>query len=151
MRRPAYDNFLEGNCMSRCTSIAAIITVLCFTAPLGAQVTTGNATRPDSVQLTVSGTREAASTTASQDASEVHSKASVGPTREGTIVGLRLRPEDVAPVPSPAPGKNSENKALMIVGGAAFIAGALIGGDAGTIIMIGGAGFGLYGLWQYLR
>lgn len=42
-------------------------------------------------------------------------------------------------------------KALMIVGGAAFIAGALIGDTAGTAIMIGGAGVGLYGLYLYLQ
>jgi hypothetical protein len=40
---------------------------------------------------------------------------------------------------------------LMIVGGAAFLAGALIGGDAGTIVMVGGAGIGLYGLYLYLQ
>ena len=39
----------------------------------------------------------------------------------------------------------------MIVGGAAFLAGAIIGGDAGTIIMVGGAAVGLYGLYLYLQ
>ena len=49
--------------------------------------------------------------------------------------------------------RNSQGqpKALMIVGGAAFIAGALIGDTAGTAIMIGGAGIGLYGLYLYLQ
>ena len=42
-------------------------------------------------------------------------------------------------------------EALMIVGGAAFLAGALIGDDAGTIVMVGGAGIGLYGLYLYLQ
>jgi hypothetical protein len=42
-------------------------------------------------------------------------------------------------------------EALMIVGGAAFLAGAIIGGDPGTIVMIGGAGIGLYGLYLYLQ
>lgn len=40
---------------------------------------------------------------------------------------------------------------LMIVGGATFIAGALIGDDAGTIVMVGGAAVGLYGLYLYLQ
>ena len=137
--------------MSRCTSIAAIITVLCFTAPLGAQVKTDNVSKADSVQLTVNATRADTSVSASSGASKAQPMTSLAPTREGTIAALRLRTEGTAPVPAPSPGKNSENKALMIVGGAAFVAGALIGGDAGTIIMIGGAGFGLYGLWQYLR
>jgi hypothetical protein len=41
--------------------------------------------------------------------------------------------------------------ALMIVGGAAFIAGLIIGGGAGTAIAIGGAVIGLYGLYLYLQ
>jgi hypothetical protein len=42
-------------------------------------------------------------------------------------------------------------KALMIVGGVGFLAGAVIGGDAGTIVMLGSAVVGLYGLYQYLQ
>ena len=45
-------------------------------------------------------------------------------------------------------GKNSV--ALMIVGGAALIVGAVIGDTAGTIVMLGGAGIGLYGLYLFL-
>jgi hypothetical protein len=40
---------------------------------------------------------------------------------------------------------------LMIVGGAGIITGAIIGGDAGTVIIIGGAGVGLYGLYLFLQ
>ena len=40
--------------------------------------------------------------------------------------------------------------ALMIVGGAALVVGAVIGDDAGTIVMLGGAGIGLYGLYLFL-
>ena len=45
----------------------------------------------------------------------------------------------------------SQPEVLMIVGGAAFLAGAIIGDDAGTLIMIGGAGIGLWGLYLYLQ
>lgn len=41
--------------------------------------------------------------------------------------------------------------ALMIVGGAAIVVGAIIGGTAGTLFMVGGAVAGLYGLYQYLQ
>lgn len=41
--------------------------------------------------------------------------------------------------------------ALMIVGGAAIVLGAVIAGDAGTLFMIGGAVTGLIGLYQYLQ
>lgn len=44
-----------------------------------------------------------------------------------------------------------QSQALMIVGGAALIVGAIIGDDPGTIIMVGGAIVGLYGLYQYLQ
>jgi hypothetical protein len=39
----------------------------------------------------------------------------------------------------------------MVVGVGAMIAGALIGGTAGTIIVIGGAGMALFGLYHYLE
>ena len=44
-----------------------------------------------------------------------------------------------------------QSRALMFVGLATLIAGAVIGGDAGTIIMVAGAGIGLWGLYQYLQ
>ena len=44
-----------------------------------------------------------------------------------------------------------EPMALMVVGGAALLAGLIIGGDAGTVLAVGGVIIGLYGLYQYLR
>ncbi len=41
--------------------------------------------------------------------------------------------------------------ALMVVGGGALLAGLIIGGDAGTVIAIGGTAMGLVGLYQYLQ
>lgn len=41
--------------------------------------------------------------------------------------------------------------ALMIVGGAAIVLGAVIGGTAGTLFMVGGAVAALLGLYQYLQ
>jgi hypothetical protein len=40
---------------------------------------------------------------------------------------------------------------MMIVGGAAFIVGAVVGGKSGTAVMIGGGILGLVGLWNYLQ
>ena len=45
----------------------------------------------------------------------------------------------------------TRSESLMIIGGAIFLAGAIIGDDAGTIIMIGGAAVGIYGLYLYLQ
>lgn len=53
--------------------------------------------------------------------------------------------------PMPSPHGASEGVKLMIFGGAALLTGAVIGGDAGGIIMVGGAVVGLYGLWVYLN
>ncbi|HET7456572.1 MAG TPA: hypothetical protein VFJ74_02890 [Gemmatimonadaceae bacterium] len=77
-------------------------------------------------------------------------------TAESPAVDVASRPLSSAAANAPTnalPARNSQGqpKALMIVGGAAFIAGALIGDTAGTAIMIGGAGVGLYGLYLYLQ
>jgi hypothetical protein len=40
---------------------------------------------------------------------------------------------------------------LMIVGGAAFLAGLIIGDDVGTAIAVGGAAIGLYGLYLWAQ
>ena len=78
-----------------------------------------------------------------------------GPTMDNATVTLK-RPSSEsqsakAPVVVARRGTGDQSTALMIVGGAAFLAGAIIGGDAGTIIMVGGAGIGLYGLYLYLQ
>jgi hypothetical protein len=39
----------------------------------------------------------------------------------------------------------------MIVGATALLVGAVIGDDAGTIIMVGGAVIGLWGLYNFLN
>ena len=45
----------------------------------------------------------------------------------------------------------SRSAAMMIVGGAGLLVGAVIGGGPGTIVMIGGGLVGLVGLWNYLQ
>jgi hypothetical protein len=45
----------------------------------------------------------------------------------------------------------SQSQVLMIVGGAALLTGLIIGDDAGTVLAVGGAGVGLYGLYRYLQ
>jgi hypothetical protein len=41
--------------------------------------------------------------------------------------------------------------ALMIAGGALFVAGLLTGGSAGTVMDLAGAGIGAYGLYLYFQ
>lgn len=44
-----------------------------------------------------------------------------------------------------------ESVTFMIVGGALFAAGLIAGGDAGTVMVLAGAGIGAYGLYLYFR
>ena len=43
------------------------------------------------------------------------------------------------------------NTTLILVGAAAIIIGAAVGDDAGTILIVGGAGIGLFGLYRLLN
>jgi hypothetical protein len=78
--------------------------------------------------------------------------ATLGPTYTAAQLGVH---QDLA-APTALNGeaflpKRREGRALAIFGGAAFIAGLIIGGDGGTVIAIGGAGLGLYGLYVWLH
>lgn len=81
--------------------------------------------------------------------------APVGPRLDVSAVGVQApeRAEQATEPASVAPAVHSAGRAeaLMIVGAGAFIAGALIGGNAGTVFMVGGAVVGLYGLWLYVQ
>lgn len=77
-------------------------------------------------------------------------QASRGPTIARAAVGVRTAKSTPATTP-PKFAETRQNKAMMIVGGAALIVGAIIGDTPGTIVMIGGAGVGLYGLYKYLE
>jgi len=72
-----------------------------------------------------------------------------GPVATTQAVALRHR---TAPAPAPRiPRANTpQNRAMAIVGGVGLVVGAVIGGDAGTIVMLGSAAVGLYGLYRFL-
>ena len=72
---------------------------------------------------------------------------------ESAILGLRLSPvtlPGMSMVPVQSQSRQSQNVALMIVGGAGLIVGSIIDGDTGTIFMVGGGVVGLVGLYRYL-
>lgn len=79
-----------------------------------------------------------------------------GPTIRSAAVGFRVNEAKVdastkvtaAPILRRHAG---QDVALMVVGVGAMIAGALIGNTPGTIILIGGAGMALFGLYHYLE
>lgn len=118
--------------------------LLCAGVPLGAQSAVADGPReprtviapatPDVATVPAHATRRA-----------------LGPTTDNAVVGIR--PAAPAPAAPPAPRRadTTQNRSLMIVGGVALVVGALIGDKAGTIIMVGGAGVGLYGLYKFLQ
>jgi hypothetical protein len=75
-----------------------------------------------------------------------------GPLMSSTAIAPQLEISGESPDALAAPRRPfGLSQTLMIVGGAAFIAGAIIGDDAGTVMMVAGAGVGLYGLYLYLH
>lgn len=85
------------------------------------------------------------------DSATAVARAPQGPTLERATVGVRaVRAEADAPAPPP-PAETRQNKAMMIVGAAGLIVGAIIGDTAGTLIMVGSAALGLFGLYKYLE
>lgn len=54
-----------------------------------------------------------------------------------------------APAVAVQGGPTGREKGLMIVGGIALVAGAVVGGTAGTLVSLGGAAVALYGLYLF--
>jgi hypothetical protein len=79
-----------------------------------------------------------------------------GPRLEAARVGIApavaaAEERSASAVSAAAAPRWGESVALMAVGGAALVAGLIIGGDAGTVVALGGAVIGLIGLYQYLK
>ena len=77
-----------------------------------------------------------------------------GPQLDRTRVGVSAVRETATlaldPVPQPSISRK-RGVPQMIIGGAAILGGAIVGGDAGGIVSLAGLGFGLYGLYLYLQ
>ena len=83
------------------------------------------------------------------------SSASVATLRGPSLSSARVASHRISTSHGAAPlfqekKSNKNSVALMIVGGAALVVGAVIGDDAGTLVMLGGAAVGLYGLYLFL-
>jgi len=79
-----------------------------------------------------------------------------GPTIQAAAVGFRVNEAKVDASTKVTSTElvqrhQGQDVALMAVGVGAMIAGALITGTAGTMIIIGGAAMALYGLYHYLE
>lgn len=78
--------------------------------------------------------------------------ATTGPTVQSAAIGFRATTDKNAELKAaPIRRGAGQDVALMVVGVGAMIAGALVGGTAGTIIIIGGAAMALYGLYNFLE
>jgi hypothetical protein len=89
-----------------------------------------------------------------QQTGSTRTELSAGPRRDVTATAVRqlMQPVDSAALLQRARRQSSgKPAALMIVGGAAVVLGAVIGDAPGTLFMIGGAAAFLYGLYLYLQ
>ena len=75
----------------------------------------------------------------------------VGPTVAALSVGVHASIPAMPAAPARSNAGLGQSEAMMIVGGAAILVGAIVGGNAGDVFMIGGAVVGLYGLYKYLQ
>jgi hypothetical protein len=73
------------------------------------------------------------------------------PVAARASVGVQKAKAVPAPLPAPPRADTRQNRAMMIVGGAGMLTGAVVGGEAGTLISVGGAVVFLWGLFQYLQ
>lgn len=83
---------------------------------------------------------------------QTQTRAAAGPTVSSNVAGVKQAA--VAPAKAAAAEQRlgaGRNVAMMVVGGAALIIGAIIGGTAGVLIAVGGAVIGLYGLYNFVQ
>lgn len=81
--------------------------------------------------------------------------AAAGPTVAASTAGIRSSTASASTTAPPAQQDRNlgagQNIALMVVGGAALVIGAVIGGTAGLLLAVGGAVVGLYGLYNFVQ
>ena len=129
--------------MSRLRSCATAIAVLLLAAPLTAQTVTSSpdTTAPSSVVLTAPAPAAVLIDVAPASA----------PSWVNALSVARVSAPQSAAVRVSEAGATPRNKALMVVGGAGLLVGAVVGGKEGTLIMGASGVIGLIGLWNYLK
>ena len=92
---------------------------------------------------------------AAAQAAPSHWQAGAAPSRIAAVAGIRTRAGEVkyevGAVAQRGTRSSAAPKTLMIVGGAMFLGGLLIGDDVGTAIAVGGLAVGVYGLFLYYQ
>ncbi len=131
------------------TSVVMMTLMSAVALPLHAQAAATTSSDSISIPMSVSLDTARASNARVQTSEPVK-----GAALTGLRAGVHLR--ETVPVDRPtlaaAASRNlGQARAMMVVGLAGLISGAIIGGDAGTIIMVGGTVVGLIGLYEYLQ
>jgi hypothetical protein len=128
-------------------------------APLAAQSARQADARDASPALTAIGivptSLDSVTAAAAQPAADASSASTAVVARGPSVASARVASHAISTSRGAPPviqnkTSNKNSVALMIVGGAALVVGAVIGDDAGTLVMLGGAGVGLYGLYLFL-
>lgn len=92
----------------------------------------------------------AASAPVPEDAGPRLDALQVGVRPSAAMAATALTTALATPVPQPAISRK-RGVAPMVIGGVALVGGAIVGGDVGTIVMLAGLGYGIYGLYLYLQ
>jgi len=129
--------------MSRTLRWSFVAMLICFAAPLRAQ-----ALSAAPADTAASGLSAAPDTTAQPAAAQPAPSASVAPVGFHYATPARTHSEMAAARSNMGLG---QSRALMIVGAAGILVGAIVGGQAGTVIMVSGAVVGLVGLYEYMQ
>jgi hypothetical protein len=137
---------LRSDYMRRRITLALSLVIIAA-VPLTAQQGTSTTDQPaTAVQPAVTAT-PAAARFAPTAATKQGAAARLDETRQNAVTATTA----TAPVTRVRTPPMRQSVALMIVGAAGLLVGSIIGGDSGTIIMVGSGIIGLYGLYQYLR
>jgi hypothetical protein len=95
------------------------------------------------------GRTEAAQTTASKPA--LHDRLMPQSSVTSSVIVLTPNKDTAPHTTELVMARRGPATAFMVTGAALFVAGILISGDAGTAVMVAGAGIGAYGLYLNFR
>jgi hypothetical protein len=143
--------------MTHSTRIVALSLIVAAAAPARAQlsVTADSTTSTQTIAPATVPTVFPAGAADASAATSVSSTdvATLGAPLTGLRAGVHAREtaRTLQPAAAPAHANLGQARAMMVVGVAGLIAGAIIGGSPGTIVMVGGAVVGLFGLYDYLQ
>ncbi len=139
--------------MHRPIRFLALTLVAALALPLAAQQNASPA-MSDSASVALTAAVPALAATAPQSLVYQQAAATGAPLaglRAGVHAPRAAAPDRAAMAAAASHANLGQSRAMMAVGAAGIIVGAIIGGTPGTVIMVGGALVGLKGLYDYLQ